>query len=120
MARRRSAYQAALRARALRVPVAPLPPLKVHKFKYSLPHLHSYKASEVPADFWDHWQKLPLDQAIAGNTSWICPKALLKAAKDRKVEPEGLMESCYMLEIGADIGCVGRGRLPTRANINNT
>ena len=109
------AYKAALRARALGTPVAPLPPLKVHKFKYSLPQLDSYKASEVPAAFWDHWQKLPLDVAIAGNRSWIDPEALLQAARDRGVQPVGLLESCSMLRQGADLGCVGRGRLPTRA-----
>ena len=95
--------------------MAPLPPLKVHKFKYSLPLLDSYKASEVPVDFWDQWLKLPLAQAIEDNKSWICPKALMQAARDRKVEPTGLLESCHILEVGADIGCVGRGRLPTRA-----
>ena len=102
------------------MPVAPLPPPKLHKFKYSLPQLDSYKPSEVPLEFWDHWQKLPLGQAIAGNKSWINPVALMQAARDRGVQPEGLLESCSMLEQGADIGCVGRGRLPTRAPNSKT
>ena len=101
--------------KALHVPVAPLPPLKQHKFKYNLPKLESYDAKDLPDSFWINWQKLPLRQALDTNRSWICPAALRQAARRRGVWPEGLEKSCTMLEEGADIGCVGRGRLPTRA-----
>ena len=105
----------ALLRKALHMPVAPLPPLKQHKFKYDLPKLQSYAASDVPDSFWSNWQKLPLRQALETNKSWICPVALREAAKRRGVQPEGLEKSCTMLDEGANIGCVGRGRLPTRA-----
>ena len=101
--------------KALHLPVAPLPPLKQHKFKYNLPTLESYDAKEVPDSFWINWKKLPLNQAVDTNQSWICPAALRQAARRRGVQPDGLEKTCTMLEEGANIGCVGRGRLPTRA-----
>ena len=105
----------ALLKKALHMPVAPLPPMKQHKFKFNLPRLESYVANDVPDSFWISWHKLPLRQALETNKSWICPVALREAAKRRGVQPEGLEKSCTMLEEGANIGCVGRGRLPTRA-----
>ena len=105
----------ALLEKALHMPVAPLPPMKQHKFKFNLPRLESYVANDVPDSFWISWHKLPLRQALETNKSWICPVALREAAKRRGVQPEGLEKSCTMLEEGANIGCVGRGRLPTRA-----
>ena len=105
----------ALLKKALHMPVAPLPPMKQHKFKFDLPRLESYVANDVPDSFWISWHKLPLRQALDTNKSWICPVALREAAKRRGVQPEGLEKSCTMLEEGANIGCVGRGRLPTRA-----
>ena len=41
----------ALEMKALQLPVAPLPPLKQHKFKYGFPKLESYAAHEVPSSF---------------------------------------------------------------------
>ena len=105
----------ALLKKALHVPVAPLPPLKQHKFKYNLPKLESYDANHVRGSFWASWQRLPLRQAIETNQSWICPRALREAARLRGVQPDGLEKTCRMLEVGANIGCEGRGRLPTRA-----
>ena len=105
----------ALERKALQLPVAPLPPLKKHKFKYGFPKLESYAAHDVPSSFWTRWQKLPLARAIEENESWISAQALREAALSRGAWPEGLEKSCRMLECGADIGCVGRGRLPTRA-----
>ena len=104
-----------LKFKALHAPVAPLPPLKQHKFKYNLPRLDSYEARDIPASFWNCWQKLPILQALETNESWIRPDALREAARRRGAHPVGLDKSCSILEVGADIGCVGRGRLPTRA-----
>lgn len=97
------------------VPVAPLPPPKVHKFKYELPRLASYADHEVPEHFWAEWWKRPLKQAIEENSSWINPECLKQAALMRGMPfGESLERVCTMLERGAVIGCEGRGRLPTR------
>lgn len=96
-------------------PVAPLPPLKVHKFKYELPTLASYSDDAVPESFWAHWWKRPLKQAIEENQSWIDPERLRQAAVVRGMHlGESLESVCRMLERGAALGCEGRGRLPTR------
>ena len=97
------------------VPVAPLPPPKVHKFKYELPRLASYVDDEVPESFWADWWKRPLKQAIEDNRSWIDPERLRQAAVVRGVHlGESFERMCSMLEGGAVLGCEGRGRLPTR------
>ena len=102
--------------RARELPVAPLPAPKTHKFKFNLPKLPSYKASDVPISFWGLWKRLPLEQAVVGNSSWIIDSKLLEAASSRGI-PIGarILKACSVLKDGANIGCTGRGRLPTRA-----
>ena len=97
-------------------PLAALPPPKKHKFKYNLPKLSSYAAEDVPPHFWDSWEKLPLREGLAQNVSWISASALKLAAESRGVRVDKSVEAiCHMLENGAKIGCVGRGRLPTQS-----
>ena len=97
-------------------PLAALPPPKKHKFKSRLPRLHSYAAEDVPPTFWDCWEKLSLSEGIAQNTSWVSALALRRAAQARGVKVDETMERvCCMLEQGAEIGCIGRGRLPTQS-----
>ena len=101
---------------AWRTPLKALPPPKQHKFKFKLPRLTSYAAKDVPQSFWAQWTKLSLPEALAKNESWISSKALREAALVRGVMvDERITEVCRILDEGADIGCVGRGRLPTQA-----
>ena len=101
---------------AWRTPVKALPPPKKHKFKFQLPRLSSYAAQDVPESFWAQWSKLPLSKGLAENKSWISSSALREAAKSRGVMMDERMEKvCKILDEGADLGCVGRGRLPTQA-----
>ena len=101
---------------AWRMPLPALPAPKRHKFKYSLPKLSSYAAEDVPPGFWDRWEKLSLREGVAQNESWISPVALRNAAEARGVLIDEKVEQvCLMLENGAEIGCIGRGRLPTQS-----
>ena len=101
---------------AWRTPLRALPPLKQHKFKFQLPRLPSYAAKDVPQSFWEKWTKLSLPEGLAKNESWISSSALRQAALVRGVMvDERIEEVCRILDDGADIGCVGRGRLPTQA-----
>ena len=96
-------------------PLADLPPPKKHKFKHSLPKLESYDEENVPPEFWCSWGKVSLREGIAGNRSWISGEALRQAARARGVPVDASVEEvCLMLEQGAALGCVGRGRLPTQ------
>ena len=99
------------------MPVAALSAPKQHTYKYQLPSLGSYKPSEVPAEFWAQWWKRPLTSCIQENKSWICPDKLWAAAMARGMLGSGkLARICQVLRVGADIGCIGRGRLPTRSS----
>ena len=93
----------------------PLPEPKKHKFKYQLPKLKSYRGGDIPAQFWNLWLKRPLREAISSNTSWISPVKLMDAAIKRGAPIDSrLVKACSVLEGGANIGCIGRGRLPTQ------
>ena len=95
-------------------PVAAMPAPKQHSFKYELPALPSYEPSEVPEEFWRHWWKRPLSSAVLENASWIDPEKLLSAAVGRGMAEDGrLQRVCKVLRDGANLGCTGRGRLPT-------
>ena len=97
-------------------PVQPLPPPKLHTFKYQLPKLESYEPAVVPEGFWRNWWKRPLSSAVLENASWICPDRLWDVAVKRGLPGDGRLERvCEVLRNGADIGCIGRGRLPTRS-----
>ena len=110
------AEEKALLKKVALTPVAPMPPPKQHTFKYKLPPLDSYKPSEVPADFWKHWWKRPLDLAIKENDSGISAEKLQEAYLSRGLLFGGkVAKVCKVLRDGADLGCVGRGRLPTRS-----
>ena len=105
-----------LRSVAL-APVAALPAPKQHTFKYELPALVSYKPSEVPAAFWEQWWKRPLDSGVRDNLSWIDPDKLwAKAVANGVLGGAKLRKVCRVLREGADLGCSGRGRLPTRSS----
>ena len=55
-------------------------------------------------------------EGLAQNVSWISASALKQAAVSRGVRVDETVEAiCHMLENGAEIGCVGRGRLPTQS-----
>ena len=97
-------------------PVTPMPPPKKHTFKYQLPRLSSYEPAVIPEGFWAHWWKRPLGPAVLENVSWISPARLWDVAVAQGIPGGGrLRRVCDVLEFGADIGCVGRGRLPTRS-----
>ena len=65
---------------------------------------------------WAHWWKRPLGPAVLENVSWISPARLWDVAVAQGIPGGGrLRRVCDVLEFGADIGCVGRGRLPTRS-----
>ena len=84
-----------------------MPPPKQHTFKYTLPPLDSYKPSEVPADFWEHWWKRPLDLAIKENDSWIGAEKLKEAYLSRGLLFGGkVAKVCKVLRDGADLGAL--------------
>ena len=67
-------------------------------------------------DFWTHWWRRPLAQAIQENESWISPEKLWEAAMLRGMLAGGRLTKVYnVLKFGANLGCVGRGRLATRS-----
>ena len=103
-------------ARSASRPLAPLPPLKVHKFKHKLPKLDSYEAKSICPSFWRSWKKLGLKEAMKTNTSWIDPDKLSAVAiRSGFSFTHRLARVCHVLRNRAVIGCVGRGRLPTES-----
>ena len=103
-------------ARSASRPPAPLPPLKIHKFKHKLPKLSSYETKNISPSFWRSWEKVDLKEAMRTNMSWV-DSDKLRAVAIRSGFPitNRFARVCHVLKNRAVIGCVGRGRLPTES-----
>ena len=94
-------------------PPPKLPPMKIWKPKCkNLPVLQSYPR-KLPASYWLNWNKRTFEQVLP-TSSWVASGKLRELCtevgyKDHK----RLNKVCTRLVQGADIGCRGRGRLPT-------
>ena len=93
-------------------PTPELPPLKEFKPKLGLPKLLSYKI--IPkANYWKSWPKKTFEQVLPSK-SWVSSEKLRElACKYNLTDWARLERVVERLEYGADIGCHGRGRLPT-------
>ena len=96
----------------------PLPcpiPLKEFKPAYAnLPILSSYEG-DLGSGYWDKWEKKSYE-SLSPVRSWICPEKLAsEAAKVGFRRDNTRLERVLgRLRNGANIGCTGAGRLPTR------
>ena len=91
-----------------------LPPLKVFKPKSgNLPILSEY-TKKLPAAYWSKWHKRTFDQVLPSK-SWVDPLKLSQLAEGlRYGDADRLQRVLKRLRDGADIGCRGRGREPTK------
>ena len=89
-----------------------LPEPKQFKPKMALPTLGSYKGN-APVSYWNCWPKRTFEQMLP-TKSWVSSEKLKELALNYKYSDWGRLERvCHRLDNGADIGCVGRARLPT-------
>jgi hypothetical protein len=86
------------------------PPPKVFKPKHGLPALADYRGKAPPG----YWEKFPKCGKYPGK-SWIDPVKLMLLAKEHGVQGERLDKAMQDLRHGADIGCKGAARGPTRS-----
>ena len=86
------------------------PPPKVFKPKHGLPALADYRGKAPPG----YWEKFPKCEKYPGK-SWIDPVKLMLLAKEHGVQGERLDKAMQDLRHGADIGCKGAARGPTRS-----
>ena len=92
--------------------VPPLPGKKVWKPKFDLPKLESYRG-EFSKKFWNLWPVVRRSQVVPPK-SWADGTAILKMARQLRYGDEARLQRVMeRLKAGADIGCRGRGRLPT-------
>ena len=78
----------------------------------NLPILESYSKT-LPASYWMNWNKLAFEQALP-TSSWVSSKMLKELSYIAGYQDSNRLERvCKRLDQGADIGCRGRGRLPT-------
>lgn len=103
--------------RKMEVSSKPLPPLAdpvAFGPKHKLPKLDDYSKRFFPASFWSKWTKRTLDMVLPGS-SWISSAALRDLAARADFPHATMLDRvCHRLDNGANIGCEGRGRLPTR------
>ena len=93
-------------------PSPAVPPLKEFKPKMGLPKLANYRKSP-PAGFWNQWPKRTFEQTALAK-SWVSSSRLKELAKTYGYTDWARLERVVQrLDHGADIGCTGRGRLPT-------
>ena len=85
-------------------------PRKIFKPKHDLPVLDSYKGP-APEGYWDFF---PSCSTYPG-TSWIDPNKLSSLAREHGVHGDRLALAMQDLTLGADIGCRGSARNPTRS-----
>ena len=91
------------------------PPMKEFKpANGNLPILKDYRGDKSN-NYWQHWVKRSYDE-LTPATSWICANKLLDVARDLDyMDQHGLLRrTMEILNTGANIGCEGDGRLPTR------
>ena len=94
----------------------PLPEPVNFKPKYNLPHLDDYSKDRFPASYWSKWTKRTLDMVLPGS-SWVSSDCLRELADRANFPHTKMLERvCNRLDKGANVGCEGRGRLPTVAN----
>ena len=90
----------------------PLPPSKEFVPKMNLQRLKDYRRPPL-AKFWTSWPKRTFEQALPSK-SWVSSSKLRElAVKYQYNDWANLEKVCHRLDIGADIGCTGRARLPT-------
>ena len=102
-------------------PLQDEPPLKIFKQKHPrLPILDNY-SSKLPESFWQNWLRRDYG-SLTPAVSWIRPEALEGEARRLGYkDTEGRLErTLQRLREGADIGCRGSARLPTRARNSPT
>ena len=92
-------------------PLAPLPPPKIFKPKFDLPLLDNYR-DNAPPSYWEAFPKNLVWPAKA----LIDHSALRRLATECGFKDSSLLENiCNDLKFGADIGCRGPYRLPSKA-----
>ena len=93
----------------------PLPPKEFLPTHPNLPVLSSYRG-KLPQSYWDKWIKRTY-QSLLPVKSWISPKELKSIAEEigYPTSDAQLKRVLERLAHGADIGCRGNGRLPTRS-----
>ena len=102
-------------------PLEKEPPLKVFKQKHPrLPILRDYSAN-LPESFWRKWLRRDYG-SLTPAISWILPEALEGEARrlGYKDKESRLKKTLKRLREGADIGCRGSARLPTKARNSPT
>ena len=89
-----------------------MPELKQFNPKMNLPKLEDYKG-RAPLGYWKHWPKRTFE-AMLPTKSWVSGAKLRELALNYNYSDWARLErACHRLDKGADIGCVGRARLPT-------
>ena len=86
-------------------------PSKPFKPKHGLPALECYRGRAPPG----YWEKFPKCDIYPGK-SWIDADRLQALAKEHGIQGERLDLALKDLRLGADIGCTGAARLPTRSS----
>ena len=78
----------------------------------NLPILPSYNKI-LPASYWVNWN-LKTFQQVLPTSSWVSSSRLREVCEQVGYADKNRLEKvCKRLELGADIGCNGRARLPT-------
>ena len=89
-----------------------LPPLKEFNHKMGLPILADYQ-KPPPASYWNYWPKRTFEQSALAK-SWVSSSRLTELSKCYGYTDWARLERVVeRLDNGANIGCKGRGRLPT-------
>ena len=105
-------WKEALLRKFRRADVPPGPPVKEWKPKYDLPKLKTF-AGVFPESYWKDWPVNTMDGEMPP-TSWVKWKELENLAGALGCRDWGrLGRTLDRLKVGADIGCRGRGRIPT-------
>ena len=88
-------------------------PIKPFEPKYKLPKLKSYEG-DFGLEFWSHWKKRTYKESLP-NMSWVDPNKLEEAAKSVGYsDTQRLNRVLGRLRMGAELGCEGVARLPTK------
>ena len=105
------------RVRAKRREIPPKPADKPFKQKNpELGILNSYEG-KFPDSYWAKWTRLELSEKA---TSWVNPELLREEAEAVGIDQHWIDTNCQRLIMGADIGCRGQGRAPTRGKNSPT
>ena len=99
------------RVRAKRKEIPGKPEDKIFRAKNpEIGVLESYEGS-FPDTYWDKWTKRELSDKPE---SWLKPGVVEQLAKEVNIDQDWINKTCSRLANGADIGCRGKGREPTR------